>query len=79
LLNDGVDRAAMMETLAELQKLRQQLHEVMGKLMHEAESEPGSIAALSYTRLASECQKLDRTIELLSQDLLKEHPHEGVA
>jgi len=69
----------MMETLAELQKLRQQLHEVVGKLMHEAESRPGSIAALSYTRLAAECQKLDRTIELLTQDLLKEHPHEGVA
>jgi hypothetical protein len=69
----------MMETLAELQKLRQQLHEVVGKLMHEAESQPGSIAALSYTRLAAECQKLDRTIEFLTQDILKEHPHEGVA
>jgi hypothetical protein len=69
----------MMETLAELQKLRQQLHDVVTKLMHEAESQPGSIAALTYTRLATECQKLDRTIEILTQDILKEHPHEGIA
>ena len=68
-----------METLADLQKLRQQLHDVMGKLMQEAESQPGSVAALSYTRLAAECQKLERYIDLLTKEVLKDHPHEGVA
>jgi hypothetical protein len=68
-----------METLGDLQKLRQQLHDVMGKLMQEAESRPGSVAALSYTRLAAECQKLERYIDLLTREVLKDHPHEGVA
>jgi hypothetical protein len=69
----------MMETLAELQKLRQQLHDVSGKLMQEAETQPGSIAALSYTHLAADCQKLERYIDLLTKEVLKEQPHEGVA
>ena len=47
--------------------------------MNEAESQPASLAALSYTRLASECQKLDREIELCSNAILDEHPPEGLA
>jgi hypothetical protein len=69
----------MLETLAELQKLRQQLNQVIAKLMNEAESEPGSSAALSYTRLATDCQKLERYIDLLTKEVLKEQPHEGIA
>ena len=69
----------MIEMLAELRKLRQQLHDVMGRLMQEAENQPESLAALPYTRLASECQKLERSIDLLTKEVLKDHPHKGVA
>jgi predicted negative regulator of RcsB-dependent stress response len=68
-----------METLAELQRLRQHLREAIGKLMDEAENQPESLAALTYTKLASECQKLDRAIELLSNDVLDQQPPEGLA
>jgi predicted negative regulator of RcsB-dependent stress response len=68
-----------METLAELQRLRQHLRETIGKLMDEAESQPASAAALAYARIASECQKLDRAIELLSRDVLDQQPPEGIA
>ena len=68
-----------METLAELQKLRQQLQAMMSRLMQEAENNPESLAALSYTRIASECQRLERHIDLLTKDVLDQHPHDGVA
>jgi hypothetical protein len=66
----------MMETLAELQKLRQQLHD-SDKLMEGAESRPGTVAALSY--LAADCRKFERYIDLLTKEVLKERPPEGVA
>jgi hypothetical protein len=69
----------MMETLAELQRLRQQLHSAVAKLMQEAEGTPGSFAALAFTRLASDCQKLDRQIDLLSRDVLTVEPPSGAA
>ena len=69
----------MIETLAELQRLRQQLRSSIAQLMNEAESDPASAAALTYTRLASECQKLEREIELCSKTILDEHPPEGLA
>jgi hypothetical protein len=69
----------MMETLAELQRLRQQLRSSIAQLMNEAESAPASAAALTYTRLASECQRLDREIELCSKAILDGHPPEGFA
>jgi hypothetical protein len=47
--------------------------------MNEAESQPTSMAALTYTRLASECQKLDREIELCSKAILDKQPPEGMA
>jgi hypothetical protein len=75
----GRHYSAMMEALAELQRLRQQLREAIARLMHEAENDSESLAALTYTKLASECQKLDREIELRSKDILKEQPPEGVA
>jgi len=68
-----------METLAELQRLRQQLRSNIARLMNEAENEPASAAALTYTRLASECQKLDREIELCSKAILDGQPPEGLA
>ena len=68
-----------METLAELQRLRQQLRSSIARLMNEAESAPASPAALTYTRLASECQKLDREIELCSKAILDGQPPEGLA
>jgi hypothetical protein len=68
-----------MEMLAELQRLRQQLRSSIAQLMNEAESQPTSMAALTYTRLASECQKLDREIELCSKAILDKQPPEGMA
>jgi hypothetical protein len=74
----GRHYSAMMEALAELPRLRQQLREAIARLMHEAENDSASLAALTYTKLAAECQKLDREIELRSKDILKEQPPEGV-
>ena len=68
-----------METLAELQRLRQQLRSSVARLMNEAEGEPASAAALTCVRLASECQKLDREIELCSKAILDGQPPEGLA
>ena len=68
-----------METLAELQRLRQHLRATISKLMDEAENQPTSVAALAYAEIASECQKLDRAIELLSRDVLGQQPPEGLA
>jgi hypothetical protein len=69
----------MMETLAELQRLRGHLRDTMARLMEQAEHDPKSFAALAYTRIATECQKLDREIELLSKSMLDVQPPEGIA
>jgi HPt (histidine-containing phosphotransfer) domain-containing protein len=69
----------MIETLADLQRLRQQLQEAVATLMREAETDPESNAALGFTRLASACQKLEREIALLSNDLLTAEPPSGAA
>lgn len=69
----------MIETLADLQRLRLQLVDATAKLMHAAETAPGSSAALAFTRLAADCQKLSREIELLSKDILTDQSPSGVA
>ena len=62
----------MIEVLAHLQQLRQQLREAVAKLTEEAERDPGYAVALSCVHLATECQKLERLIGLLSDDVFKD-------
>jgi len=69
----------MIEALAQLQQLRQQIHATVQKLIAETEREPEGSSALACVRLATECQKLDRMIALLSNDVLKDQQSEGTA
>jgi hypothetical protein len=67
----------MFEVLAHLQQLRQQLREAVAKLTDEAER--GGKSALSCVHLATECQKLERLIGLLSDGPLKGHHPDGIS
>ena len=69
----------MIETLAELQVLRQQLLRAIAKLADAAESRPADRSALACVRLATECQKLERMVRQLSEEVLKDQHPVGIA
>jgi hypothetical protein len=69
----------MIETLADLQRLRLHLRDAVTKLMAQAEGAAGCFAATAFAKLASDCQRLDREIELLSKDALTAEPPSGAA
>jgi hypothetical protein len=49
------------------------------KLPAEAEREPEAASALACVHLSSECQKLDRLMAQLSNEVLKHQRSEGAA
>jgi hypothetical protein len=69
----------MIDALVQLQHLRQQIRAAVDKLAAEAEREPEAAPALACVHLASECQKLERLIAQLSNEVLKDQRSEGTA
>jgi hypothetical protein len=79
LPNLARDTVHMIETLADLQRLRFHFRDAVAKLMAQAEGTAGSFAATAFAKLASDCQRLDREIALLSKDVLTAEPPLGAA
>ena len=69
----------MIDALAQLQQLRQQIRAAVDQLTAEADRESGALIAEACISLASECQQLDRLLALLSDEVLKQQPPQGTA
>jgi hypothetical protein len=69
----------MLQRLGELHKLRFTLQQSAEMLNSEAECEENSDTALRYLRLAVECKELDREIESVTAEILKNRKPDGTA
>ena len=67
----------MLENLAELTKMRQQLRESAEKLVGEAETAPNAPGAFANVKIACECNLLARSIEILTKELLNAERSHG--
>ena len=69
----------MVEQLAALLRLKQNLHEAAIKLADEAEVHPDNRAALEYLRIVTGCQELEREIDLAAKWVLAAEMPKGTA
>jgi hypothetical protein len=67
----------MVEELAAILRLKQNLRDAAVRLANEAETHPHNRTALEYLRLVSRCQDLEREIDIASKWVLSAEPPKG--
>jgi hypothetical protein len=67
----------MVEELAAILRLKQQLREAAVRLADEAGVHPDNRIALEYLRLVAKCQELEREIDIAAKQALSTEPPVG--